>query len=92
MSNETHRHLADQFEFAFLDDSLGVRLFQGGVEICHGKQHDSQGDQVYWEGEAPSERESVNQKDCGRGSQPGRGNGCGCASCRGVKVSGGSGS
>ena len=90
--NETPRHLAHQFEFAFIDDALGIRLFQGGVEVCHRKQHDGQGDQVYREGEASPERESVNQKDCGRGPQPGRDCGRSCASCRGVKVSGGTGS
>ena len=37
---QTPRHLADQFEFAFLADQAGVRLFQGGSQVCHGKQPD----------------------------------------------------
>lgn len=90
--NEAPRRLAHQFEFAFLDDSLGVRLFQGGVEVCHGKQHDGQGNQVYREGEASVERQPLDQKDCRGRPEPGRGDGRGCPSCRGAKVSGGSGS
>ena len=90
--NENHRHLADQFEFAFLDDAQGVRLFQGGVEVCRGEQHGGQGDKVHREGEAPAIRKPLDQTDCGR--RPGSGRDCGRCGSPGcsVKVSGGQGS
>ena len=53
--NETPRHLADQFEFAFLNDAGGIRLFQGGHQVCVRKQSDGQGNQVHREGEAPGQ-------------------------------------
>jgi len=81
------RHLADQFEFAFLDDSLGVCLFQGGVKVCRGKQQHGQGNQVHWQGQTPPIGQSVNQADCGGRTGSGRGCGRCCTSCCGVKVS-----
>lgn len=84
--------MADQFEFAFLNDASGIRLFSGGTQVCHGKQPDGQGDELHREGEAPPQCQPLDQKDCRGRAQPGRGDRGRCASCRGSKVSGGSGS
>ena len=86
---ENHRHLAHQFEFAFLDDAKGVRLFQGGVEVCRGEQHGGEGNEVHREGEAPAIRQPLDQAHCGGGSGSGRDCGRCRASGRCVKVSGG---
>jgi len=89
MQYENFRHLAHQFEFAFLDDAQGVRLFQGGVEVRRGEQHGGKGVKVYREGETPSIRQPLDQAHCGGRSGPGRDCGrCGSPGC-GVKVSGG---
>ena len=90
MSNETHRHVADQFEFAFLNDGEGIRLFQGGVKVCRGEQQYGQGDQVHWEGKASPLCQQKHQADCRGRSGSGRDCGCRCPSGCSVKVFGSS--
>ena len=90
--NEMSRHLADQFEFAFLDDNAGVRLFQGGVKVCRGEQQHGQGNQVYRQGKASPIGQQKHQTHSGRRPESGRGSGCRCPSGRGFEVPGGQGS
>ena len=90
MSNETHRHVADQFEFAFLNDGEGIRLFQGGVKVCSREQQYGQGDKVHWEGEASPICQQKHQADCRGRSRSGRDCGCRCPSGCSVKVPRGS--
>ena len=86
MSNEAHRHVADQFEFAFLNDGEGIRLFQGGVKVCRGEQQHGQGDQVHWQGKASPLCQQKHQADCRGRSRSGRDCGCRCPSGCSVKV------
>ena len=90
MSNETHRHVADQFEFAFLNDGEGIRLFQGGIKVCRGEQQHGQGDQVHWKGKASTICQQKHQADCRGRSRSGRDCGCRCPSGCSVKVLGSS--
>ena len=90
MSNETHRHVADQFEFAFLNDGAGVCVFQRGVKVCRRKQQYGQGDQVHWQGKASPICQQKHQADCRGRPRSGRDCGCRCPSGCSVKVSGSS--
>ena len=66
MSNETHRYVAYQFEFAFIADGKGLRLFQRGNEVRGRKQQNLQRDKVYWGRKASSIGEQIDQEDGGR--------------------------
>ena len=88
MSNETHRHVADQFEFTFIADGKRLRLFQGGTEVCRRQQQDLQRDEVYRSSETPAVGQSINQKDGGRRQGPGRGRRCCRTSCGKSQVPG----
>ena len=81
MSNETHRNMDHSPGFAFIADGKGLRLFQGGNEVCRRQQQACKRDEVYRGSEAPSVSQQIDQKDGGRRQGPGRGRRCGRTSC-----------
>ena len=74
--------------FAFIADGKGLRMFQGGTEVCRGQQQACKGDEVYRCSEAPTVSQQINQKDGGRRQGPGRGRRRGRASCGKSQVPG----
>jgi hypothetical protein len=80
--------MANQFEFAFIDDGKGLRLFQRGAEVCRGQQQALQRDEVYWSSKTSSIGEQIDQKDGGGRKGPGRGCWGGGTPCGEPKVPG----
>jgi hypothetical protein len=88
MSNEAHRNMGHSPGFAFIADGKGLRLFQGGAEVCRGQQQACKGDEVYRGSKAPTVSQQINQKDGGRRQGPGRGRRGGRTSCGKPQVPG----